>query len=409
MKKITLIALLFISLTSFSQTWTALTTGTTTNLISISFANDNVGWAVGSSGKIINTVNAGSTWTSQTSGTSQVFYSVCALNANTAIAVGDASTIKRTTDGGTTWNSISAPASADLRGIWFLDSNTGFITGGPSSFTGVVFKTIDAGLTWTSLSVSIGATYGVFFTDANNGYVSDGFGSIIKTTDGGITWANLTSGTSVLLDYIFFTNMNTGYISGQNGTILKTTDAGATWAPLTIGTSDRLFGIKFLDAATGFISGGNVGSTNSGFIYKTMNAGATWTLETTNINRFYRGSFPSYAAGYVCGLSGTVVKITNINSGLGIAENSAAHFDFDVFPNPFSNSFSVTVNLKEEGEASVKIYDELGKMCVSQSKGVLSKGVNKLEFNNLNLSPGVYMVEMKIGDITESKKLIKTE
>ena len=171
----------------------------------------------------------------------------------------------------------------------------------------------------------------------------------------------------------------------------------------------ELLGIKFLDPATGYASGGNVGGSNAGSIYKTMNAGATWTLEATNVNRFYRGSFPSYGAGYVCGLNGTVVKVTNINSGVGIAENNSAHFEFEAFPNPFNNSFSVNLDLKEENEVSMKLYDALGKLCASQTNGILSIGKHQLSFDNLSLTSGTYVLEMKIGDITENKKLIRTE
>lgn len=412
MKKITLFILCaFLSANIFAQTWNPLVTGTTTSLINISFANDITGWSVGLSGKIIATTNGGSSWTSQTSGTSVTLYSVYAIDPSNAFVVGDGSTILRTTNGGTTWTPVSAPISADLRNVFFFNSTTGFIVGAIGSTTGVVFKTTDGGATWNNLTVgSIAATYGLFFTDANTGYISAAFGGLKKTTDGGATWTSLTSGTSVLLDYLFFTDANTGYVSGENGTILKTTDAGMTWTPLSTGTSSvRFLGIKFLDPATGYASGGLVGGTNAGSIYKTMNAGATWTLEATNVNRFYRGTFPSYGAGYVCGLNGTVVKVANINSGVGIAENSAVNFDFDLFPNPFNNTVSVNIELKEEGEVSIILYDALGKVCASQDNGLLSSGKHQLTFNDLTLASGMYTLQMTVNGVTESKKLIRTE
>jgi photosystem II stability/assembly factor-like uncharacterized protein len=409
MKKITpILLLIFTTLSGFSQSWTPLTTGTTSNLLSVSFANDNTGWSVGMGGKIIKTINGGSSWTTQTSGISSDLYSVCAIDTNTAISVGNANTIIRTTDGGATWSIINAPANASLRAVWFLNSTIGFITGG-SINSGIVFKTTNGGLTWTSLSISAIATYGVFFTDVNNGYVSDGAGTILKTTNGGTSWTNLNSGVSVLLDYIFFTDPNTGYASGEDGTIIKTTNAGADWEYLTIGTTDRFLSIIFLDPATGYASGGDVGGSNAGSIYKTMDAGVTWTLETTNVNRFYRGSFPSHAAGYVCGLNGTIVKITNINSGMGVSENNLTHFNFNLYPNPFVNEFSANINLQKEESLQSKIIDVLGRECFSKNYENLSTGDHLLQFDNITLPAGTYFVQIRIGSTVETKMLIKTE
>jgi photosystem II stability/assembly factor-like uncharacterized protein len=248
--------------------------------------------------------------------------------------------------------------------------------------------------------------YGVYFTDANTGYVSCFSGEVSKTTDGGASWTALTTGTSALLDDISFTDANTGYISGESGTILKTTNAGATWAPLSSGAgSNRLLGIHFLNANIGYASGGLVGGSNAGSIFKTSNGGATWTLDASNASRFYNGSFPSFGAGYVCGLNGTVVKVSNIVS----VEENQSGISFELYPNPSSNTFYTNVILREAAIVSIKIYDVQGKELIVTNAEQLSAGEHKINLNNVPLPAGIYVMEIQAGDYTASKKFIRTE
>jgi photosystem II stability/assembly factor-like uncharacterized protein len=411
MKKITIA--LFAVLTSglaTAQSWTPLTTGTTTNLLGISFADDNTGWSVGSAGKIIATTNGGMTWSSQTSGTTQALYDVAAISTSTAIAVGDASTVRRTTNGGTTWSTVTSPITGDFRVVWFLDAMTGFVGGGNGPSTGVLMKTTDGGATWTGLTPSTGdAVYGIYFTSATVGYITCSGGKGFVTTDGGFTWTAMTMGTTAFfLDDVHFTSPTTGFVSGDGGTLLKTTNAGLSWSTVTIPGSgtNRLLGLHFLNSAVGYVVGGLVGGTNSGIIFKTNDGGTTWTTDHTNTNRFYQCSFPSFGAGYACGINGTIVKVSNINASV---DEHAFDFDFGLYPNPSNSIFRVSLHLKEEGNASVKIYDMQGKEILDNNAGHLSAGEHEIEFTDLSIPAGVYLIEVTIGNTTLSKKLMRTE
>jgi len=65
----------------------------------------------------------------------------------------------------------------------------------------------------------------VWFTDANTGYAVGGDygigGTILKTLDGGITWSTLSIGTTNQLHSVTFADANNGFAVGENGTILK--------------------------------------------------------------------------------------------------------------------------------------------------------------------------------------------
>jgi photosystem II stability/assembly factor-like uncharacterized protein len=66
----------------------------------ISFANQNIGTAVGANGKILNTIDGGETWTPQTSGFGRTLTGISMINTYTAITVGNCGCILKTTNGG---------------------------------------------------------------------------------------------------------------------------------------------------------------------------------------------------------------------------------------------------------------------------------------------------------------------
>jgi hypothetical protein len=86
--------------TDAGATWDTISCGTPYNLISVFFADQNTGYAVGISGTILKTTDAGATWTAQSSGTTNILHAVYFTSANTGWAVGDSGTILKTTNGG---------------------------------------------------------------------------------------------------------------------------------------------------------------------------------------------------------------------------------------------------------------------------------------------------------------------
>ncbi len=90
---------------------------------------------------------------------------------------------------------------------------------------------------------------------------------------------------------------------------------------------------------------------------------------------------------------------------LGMNEKSKLHV-FDVFPNPFQNKLSIKfANLKDQ-ELNVKIFDILGN-CVFEQKSLPIKfGQVETELHLNALKAGVYLLEIKGEEGTESLKII---
>ncbi len=251
-------------------------------LFGADFISSNTGWAVGDSGTVVKTTNAGVTWTVLKDGSAETFEAVDFIDSLNGWAVGDnLGMIVKTTDGGVSW--VQQDTGRPVTAIQMLSSTTGWAVG-PN---GLILSTTDGGSTWnpyTGLGLTALMT-SVFFIDQSTGWIGGDYpATLFKTTDGGATWNDQTATIDLneTVESIHFIDQQTGWFVGYNypdtvgiGVIEKTTDGGATWVNQTSGTSDFLLSIDFLNQTTGWAVGGN------GVIVRTTDAGTTWTRDSS--------------------------------------------------------------------------------------------------------------------------------
>lgn len=78
-----------------------------------------------------------------------------------------------------------------LRDIEFVNDTLGFICGGIPGETGVIWRTVNSGITWSRVLEEPGrCIYDADFFDGNNGYAGGDALMLLHTTDGGTTWKN---------------------------------------------------------------------------------------------------------------------------------------------------------------------------------------------------------------------------
>ena len=228
----------------------------------------------------------------------------------TSITVGNSNAIEYSHDSGQTWTSAINPLNDYFNAVALGDQNTGWAV----SQLGNVYKTTDAGVTWTTLTLPAFAAgkalRGICAVDANTVWVSGSGGSgatnvslIYKSIDGGATWTQIwttanipsalfglnTSGTTTFyttLYSIFFLDANNGYVvgglgsvpivNGGGGKIAKTTDGGATWTVTTFASTNESFRtVSFANPLNGWVAG-NTGAGLSGSCTRTTDGGITW-------------------------------------------------------------------------------------------------------------------------------------
>ncbi len=268
----------------------------------IIFSDANNGWIlIGFSGsKILRTVDGGNTWTLQNTGASG-FQSngIHFVSASTGWVVGDNGILKKTTDGGITWSTVSLGTTDQLVDVFFVSSTHGWVV----SPSGSVYRTTDGGTTWSNNS-ALTACRSVHFTSTMVGYLASYYG-IFKTTDGGVTWIPVSNNTSI--SSVFVLNSNTVCGVGANATLLRTTNGGVNWNQV-FGEGNRnirFTASEFVSDNTGWITGPD------GYIAKTSNGGKTWVQQNSGVSiNLYDVDFIDNNTGWVSG-EGVILKTTN--------------------------------------------------------------------------------------------------
>ena len=88
--------------------------------------------------------------------------------------------------------------------------------------------------------------------------------------------------------------------------------------------------------------------------------------------------------------------------------NEKLNESITVTPNPFTASFILSINSKQDVKAQLVIYNSFGVKVQDQTAVNLLKGANKLSVNCSNFASGVYMLEVNFGDSKIVKKIIKS-
>jgi len=238
---------------------------------------------------ITSTVPGDTSWAAQTSGTTATLFAVKAVDANVAWSAGAGGVVRRTTNGGVNWTSAGS-VGVDVYTITALDGNTAFVASSPATGLAKIWKTTNGGTTWVAKD-----SFGVFFNyvhmfNATTGYAmgdpTGGNWVLRKTTNSGESWfspatlpANPTTEAGWNNSMMWFDN-NNGWFGTNSSHVYRTTDGGTSWtATPTVfsGGQANSFAVQFNSLSIG-LTGAQNGSLNL-----STDAGATWALQTSTL------------------------------------------------------------------------------------------------------------------------------
>lgn len=103
---------------------------------------------------------------------------------------------------------------------------------------------------------------------------------------------------------------------------------------------------------------------------------------------------------------GTDVYSQQIKVGMGNIEQFRLSQNY---PNPFNPSTSIEVDLFEDAEIEVIIYNLEGQELALLHRGFLVKGIHKFDFAADNLPSGVYLYKVSSPEFSQTKKMILTK
>lgn len=398
MKTFTLFLALCLSHVVTAQ-WNEQNSGITSQLTDVRFQSDTEGFAVGFS-KILKTTDGGTNWS--TSYTCNYFLEGIEFTQNKIHVIGHdsqsgESKILFSSDNGGSWSELTLPQAGILNDICFATNLIGYAMG----TQGTLLKTVDGGISWnvhgTGVSSMIQALY---FFDENHGFAAGGFsgGYIFETTDGGSTWTEISVAASSFLQGITFVNTAIGYVVGWDGDIFKTTNGGITWLQQTPVQVYGNMDVQFIDQSTGYIVGGG---SNSAEIQKTTDGGNSWFSQSPAVNQgLVALHFPSPNVGYAVGAGGTILNTSN-GGGVSLSELEINSTQVTVYPNPCENHFELVMSSESWDIDKVDIISDAGAIVYSQA---FSEG-DPIDVSEL--TSGVYLVRMNVGDEVIMKKLYK--
>jgi photosystem II stability/assembly factor-like uncharacterized protein len=304
--------------------------------------------------------------------TTNQMVSIYFANEDTGWAVGEHGTILKSTNSGETWQTIDIPFLTYLLDVYFPTPSIGYIVGQD----GLILKTINEGESWQRLETQYTNNFNrVRFRDENIGWIIGERGLILCTEDGGLNWQQqFTNVASELHGFAFIDSMKICAV-GKENIILLTEDNGLNWQiiPFTPSASEytHFKDVFFLNETEGWIGGGFEG----GIILHTVDSGATWNEIAVSSVRVEEidGSAGSGGSGT---MNNGIQQIHFFGSywGLCLSEELTNYYASD-----FGNIPYFTKNGGEKWKGKINGYkycnfNELGRFCLMTDSRLINTG-----------------------------------
>jgi ligand-binding sensor domain-containing protein len=352
--------------------------------------------------------DSGASWTAVNTGldiTAQEVYALAVQGTNLYAAT-YRSGIFLSTDQGESW-------TAKSNGLTSSYVST-VLVNGTRLFAGTddgVFLSMDSGNNWKSINNGLPEPYSdtgsndtagfqiVLATNETNLFVGTGE-SIFLSSDSGSDWTAANSGlpdsiyTLALAtsgDYIFASvarwlagwNYGKVYMSSNDGINWKEADSGLNW--YTVGA----FAFEGHNLFAGTYYAGVYLSTNNGAAWSWVSPG----LPDTSVNALFIFGDNIYA-----GVSGIVYRrpLSEMISTSAVSEKPSAQNSISAYPNPLSQSTTITFSSPESGVAEVTIVNLLGSEVKRIFSGELVAGEHSFSWDATGMAPGMYWCEIRM-------------
>lgn len=389
---------------SVSAQWTDKNSGITNDLNSVFFIDSNNGWAVGRQGKIIRTTDGGNTWLQQNSGTTNDLNKVFMVDAGTGYAVGKSGTCLKYN--GSSWSALSIGFSQAMHGVYFLNANTGWISGD----WGRIMMTTNGGSSWTTQvnnSQYSNLFYDLHMLSTSEGWAVGTSGRVLKYN--GTNWSNVTNPATADLYSVHFSSSSNGFITGKNSTVLYYN--GSSWTTHNTALPDNSFHVYDVHVVNNNLAyaATTPGFGGAGIILKYD--GSFWNkdYEYTGMfsELFYGIHINSSGSGFAVGAGGMIKKNTNAAGGSGIFSYSQGNvLKIKAQPNPFTDETLISFFPANNNPVNVSIYNLIGETINSFT---VPANQSKFRYDGAELDAGIYFISIASGSHKETVRVVKTE
>jgi photosystem II stability/assembly factor-like uncharacterized protein len=326
------------------------------------------------------------------------------------------SRVFRTTDGGANWTAheltggfVGTSYSIAIPG----DSTCYTVTHGGSTINHV-FRSHDGGQTWDDVTNEIpnsGRLWAVFFVDVDTGLVAGGTtggdAQLWKTINGGNSWTSVsTTGVENPIEDMHWMDSSTGIVVNRDGAY-RTTDGGTLWTQVV---ADRIRGLDFRNDLHGV-----AGDRGGECVWVTSDGGLTWEKVEYPWESTPNGVL-SVANGFlVCGY-GTTILSGRDSAPTGVADDAppgagSSSSLLKVTPNPFNPTTNIRFAVPEEGPVFLAIYDVRGRRVATLASRDYQADVFETTWDGKNnggqmVGSGVYFVRLNGRGFSATEKIV---
>ncbi|MBT9395517.1 T9SS type A sorting domain-containing protein [Hymenobacter sp. NST-14] len=240
----------------------------------------------------------------------ETIQSISAISATTAWVVtlrgSAACRVFKTTNAGATWTVQSTPDMFNRPDSWpntihFFNANEGVVMGDPDGLNGggmEIYYTSDGGATWTrSVGVPVGTAdeFGTPFPPATVGssiWFPNDAGDIFRSTDKGATWTVSRKVDPMQIENIAFRDEQNGLAAvasptTTSHTLYRTTDGGTTWNTLSYAGPLHGWGMDNVPGTNTYISVGLDYGNGDAGSSFSRDNGLTWTSIESSLNHLF--------------------------------------------------------------------------------------------------------------------------
>jgi photosystem II stability/assembly factor-like uncharacterized protein len=337
-------------------------------------SRDNIYTAINISG-LFKSVDNGQTWAEINSGIENKWlWALACSPKGTVIAAGDE--IYRSTNGGDLWTRIRGLGYSDgARSL--VASPAGVVVAG--CLTGL-WVSNDDGSSWLPNFGLPSRNAGAVAADSAGGLLSGGTGSgLCYSSDKGATWTQISPNPGGFLCAITVGRGGNIFVGFYMSGVESSTDGGKTWSFRSVGSNSSI-NCMIVTKTGAVLAGGYMG------LYRSTDNGLTWLSSTEGLT-----------------------AIGQMTSGVLLTFSLSQNY-----PNPFNPSTTISYELPEATNASLKIFNPLGQVVATLVDGRMNAGYHRVEWNASSVPSGIYFYRLlasptdggQTGEFVETKKMI---
>ena len=81
----------------------------------------------------------------------------------------------------------------------------------------------------------------------------------------------------------------------------------------------------------------------------------------------------------------------------------------NIYPNPVSNSTTISFSISQSQKVSLKIFDVRGRLVSTLADGIFEAGENELMWSAADVNAGIYFLQFQSAENLQTEKLIVTK